>query len=196
VLIGTDTAVPHKNGTWTGALGELQSGDMDILVTYTIMSLEQSKDFKFTTPINIQRYAAIMKRQTPMYIDIDSLFASVDITIYGIALAIFTFLLFVSWLHERLNAFPAKSSNSMWHLLLSLFPMNGQMWPNQTGVTRKVLMATCGFALLILSSLYQAQVAEQQLIPYPPPIVTLKEIENLITSGNAQLVVTYYTIME
>jgi hypothetical protein len=131
-----------------------------------------------------------MKRQPRLYIDMDSLVGGVDVSIYGIAFLILLFLLFVSWLHERCNSQRSSNrSNTLWHLLLSLFPENGSMWPNQFGATRKMLMATGGFGILILSSLYQAKLSEQLLIPYPPPDVTLADIQHYVTSGKAQLLV-------
>jgi hypothetical protein len=136
-----------------------------------------------------------MKRQARVEIDINSLSAGVNITIYGITLLILMSILFASWLHERCNT-QHSQKNTLWHLLISLFPMGGQMWPNQTGVTRKLIMATSGFGMLILSSLYQARLSEQLLIPYAPPVVTLKEIEYLISSGSTQLLIEQSTVWE
>jgi hypothetical protein len=79
--------------------------------------------------------------------------------------------------------------NNIWQVIVSLCPCNGALWPHQTGVTRKCLMATIGFAILILSSLYQAKLSEQLMIPYPPPVVTLKHIESYVASGRARLMI-------
>src|SRR5262249_22231646 len=59
----------------------------------------------------------------------------------------------------------------------------------QTGVTRKILMATGGFGILILSCLYQAKYSEVLMIPFPPPVVTLQHIEQQISSGYSKLMV-------
>jgi hypothetical protein len=189
--------VLHENGTWTDALGLLQVGVVDTWATASIVTLERSRHFKFTTPYFFHRYVALMKRQTSIYIDVDSMIAGVDVKVYGIALAIFIFLLCVSLCHERFNSQTTlQRANTLWHLLLSLFPSNGSTCPNQSGVTRKLLMATGGFGILILSSLYQAKLSEQLMIPRRPPVVTLKDIEKMITSGNAKLLTYNDAIMK
>jgi hypothetical protein len=103
---------------------------------------------------------------------------------------VFAFLLanfLISYVNEQMQ--PRNERNSIWDLLLSLFPANGQMWPNQFGLTRKVLLATSGFGILILSSLYQAKQAEVLMIPVPPPVFTLRDIENAVSSHSAKLMV-------
>jgi hypothetical protein len=200
-LFSTRTSgMRQSNGTWTGALGLMQSATIDTLSTASYMTLKKNIDFTYTTPFVVEKYAALMKRHTTgVYVDIDSLGAGVEFMIYALSFLILLFLLLVSMCHERLNgdiSLTHKSSNSFWHLLLSLFPSNGQMWPCQTGVTRKVLMTTSGFGILILSSLYQAKLSEQLLIPYPPPIVTLNDIEHLISSGNARLFIDNTAVRE
>lgn len=151
------------------------------------MSLELSESFLFTTPHFIEKYGVLMKRQTETsYIDINSISAGITINIYTFLLALFLGLFLVSFLNERFHH--SQQQNSVWRLLLSLFPDNGAMWKYQFGATRKVLMATSGFAVLIFSSLYQAKLAEQLLIPYPPPVVTFKDIEEMISSGRAKLI--------
>jgi hypothetical protein len=44
--------------------------------------------------------------------------------------------------------------------------------------------------------LYQAKLSEQLMIPYPPPTVTLKNIEKMFISGNAQLIVNNDAVSE
>jgi hypothetical protein len=167
----------------------LQSGLVDIGVSDAVYTLERGESFLFTTPISIERYGALMKRQKGAFaIDVDSLTAGVDLDIHEMLFGILLFLLFVAWTNERLQH--SNERNSIWNLLRSLFPSNGQMWPRQTGVTRKILMVTCGFGTLILSSLYCAKQSEQLMLPYPPPIVTLRDIELAVTQGDARLIIT------
>ncbi len=152
------------------------------------MTLQKSEYFKYTTPLVIDKYGALLKRQkSPPFVGIHSIAAGVDAQIYGITALILLFLLIVSWCHERFNTSKYKKANGLWDLLLFTFPSNGRMWRNQFGATRKVLMATGGFAILILSALYEAKLSEQLLIPYPPPVVTLTDIEKLVESGKAQV---------
>jgi hypothetical protein len=138
----------------------------------------------------MENYGALMRRQTETFtIDINSATAGIGVEIYGILIAILLFLFLMTAINERVQH--SNDRNSTWHLLISLFPSNGAMWPQQTGWTRKVLMATSGFSILILSSLYQAKLAEQLMIPNRPSVVTLKDIENGVASGRIKLILPY-----
>jgi hypothetical protein len=177
------------NGTWTDGLGMLHSGIVNIWLTSVFVTVERSNDFIYPIAFSIEKYGALMQRptDTTFSIDVNNLLAGVDGYIYGIIFAILMLLFITAWMNEIVQY--SNERNSNWHLLLSIFPANGQMWPHQTGVTRKVLMSTCGFTILVLSSLYQAKQAEQLMIPYPPPIFTLKDIENAVLYGNSTLVI-------
>ncbi len=177
------------NGTFTEALGLVQSGFVDMLANDAKMNIPLYEGFLLTTPFNVERYVALMKRQQPaIFIDWDGITTGIGVDVYAIMFATLTFLLFVCWLNERCQNGAKKNTN--WQLLLSIFPINGEMWPHQLGVTRKVLMATCGFGILILSSLYTAKLAEQMMVPYPPPVVTFRDIEIAVSSQRANLMFT------
>jgi hypothetical protein len=178
-----------ENGTWTGSLGQLQSGVVDIWAGDAFVTLERSNaGFIYTTPYFIDKYGALMKRPTEMFeIDTKSVTAGIGLSVYALIL-VFLFMNFlVSYINETLQQ--TNGRNSYWHILLSLFPANGHMWPKQFGLTRKVLMATSGFGILILSSLYQAKQAEVLMVPIPPPVFTLRDIENAVSSHSAKLMV-------
>jgi hypothetical protein len=199
--MNTNTAGDRlANGTWTGGLGLLQYGSVDTWANSVFMSLERSNEYVYTTPFIVERHAALLSRHglrgLGRYIDVDSIGAGVDAMIYGISFALLVVLLVVSCLTEWCNVYPLQQSNSLWRLVLSLLPLNAQMWPNQFGVTRKVLMTTCGFAILILSSLYQAKLSEQLLIPYPPSVVALADIENAVLYDNAEVLVESTAVSE
>jgi hypothetical protein len=180
-----------SNGTWTDALGLLYDGNVDMLTVGTPVTLDGYNDFLYTTPFIVQKYSALMKRQTgALSIHVNGLTGGIDVSIYGILFAILLFLFCVSWINERCQRV-SNEHNSTWHLLQSFFPLNGEMWPQQTGWTRKVLITTSGFAILILSSLYQAKLSEQLMIPYPPPVITIAHIERAVSSGNARMFFTY-----
>lgn len=180
------SGIRFQNGTWTGALGLLQSGTVDMWAVDALFTSERNRDFLFTTPYSIERYGALMKRpEVEFAIDIDGMTAGIDRSIYGMLFVLLACLFLTCYINELLR--PSAERNSNWHLLLSLFPWNGQMWPNQCGVTRKLLMTTCGFGILLLSSLYQAKFAEYLMIPYDPPKIALKDIEKAVTSHNAKL---------
>jgi hypothetical protein len=162
---------------------------VDMWATDDVLTLERFESFLYTTPFAIEKYGALMKRQNVVTIYGNTISAGIDIEIYYALFAILLLLFIISSINERYQHLNKR--NSTWHLLLSLFPMNGPMWPNETGATRKFLMATIGFGILIITSLYQASLAEQLMIPYPPPMVTLKYIEDALSSHNAKLVITF-----
>jgi hypothetical protein len=170
-------------------LGQLQSGIVDIWAMPATLNLKRSSNgFHFTTPFMNNKYGALMKRPMEMFeIDTKGLTAGIGLNVYGLVFAFLLANFLLSYINERLQ--PTNKRNSTWHLLLSLFPANGQEWPNQFGITRKVLLATSGFGILILSSLYQAKQAEVLMIPVPPPVFTLKDIEMAVSSHNATLMV-------
>jgi hypothetical protein len=190
LLDAKHTGDVFDNGTWTGVLGQLQSGIADMWAKKAYVALARSRSFLYTTPFTYEKYGALMERQVDkFYIDVNSLTAGVNMEIYAILCALLMSLIGVAYINER--CYSSTEQNSIWHLLLSLFPQNGQMWPNQFGVTRKILLATSGFTILILSSLYQAKQAEELMVPYPPPKFTLEDIESLLSSERAKLL--FYT---
>jgi hypothetical protein len=175
-----------NNGTWTGVLGEIQSGVADMWDMDAYITLKRSASFLFTTAYMFDKYGALMERQVDtFYIDVNGLTADINVEVYAILCALLLSLIVLAYINERWH--PSAVRNSTWHLLHCLFPINALPWPNQFGATRKVLMATSGFAILILSSLYQAKQSEVLMVPYPPPKFTLKDIENFVLSGRAKL---------
>src|SRR3569832_1072955 len=164
----TDTGYRQQNGTWTGTFGVLQSGIIDIFVSDSVITPERQRDFLYTNVFYIEKYAALLKRQTEIFVDMNSLTACIDVSVYGLLFILLTLLFVVSFLNERLQYNTKR--NSKWQLCLSLFPCNGSMWKHKNGITRKILMTTSGFAILILSSLFQAKYSEWMMVPYPPPV--------------------------
>src|SRR3569832_1203177 len=155
------------------------------------ITLERSEGgFIYTTPFAIDKYGALMKRPTKMFeIETKSVTAGIGLGVYALIFAFLVANFLISYINEKVHQ--PNERNSIWHLLLSLFPSNGKEWPNQFGLTRKVLIATSGFAILILTSLYHAKQAEVFMIPTAPPTLTLKDIENAISSNNAKLMVYF-----
>ncbi len=182
--------VRQHNGTWTGIFGDLQSGFVDICTHGVNVMSDRLDDFMFTTPFKIENFGALMKRQDVAFsINEKSVTAGIGFEIYAFLAAILLFLLIVTWFNERCQYSTAR--NSTWRLLLSLFPSNGAFWKNQIGATRKLLMTTAGFAVLVFSSLYQAKLSEQHMIPNRSPVVTFTDIEASILSGRLKMLASY-----
>jgi hypothetical protein len=180
-----------ENGTWTGGLGQLQSGIVDVWVESALMDLQRSTNrFIYTTPFLINKYGALMKRPTEVFSsDTKCVTAGIGLSVYALIFAFLFMNFLISYINEQLQ--PRNERNLIWDLLLSLFPSNGQEWPNQFGLTRKVLLTTSGFGILILSSLYQAKQAEVLMVPIRPPAFTLNDIESAVSSQSAKLMIYY-----
>ncbi len=184
------TGFRQENRTWTGNLGDLQSGIVDMFTSGLILLNDRYEDFLFTTPFSVENFGVLMKQQTgTFFIDTKSVTAGIGLDIYGFLVAILMLLFIVSWFNERF--LHSNDRNSSWRLLVSIFPSNGAFWKKQIGMTRKLLMATSGFGILILSSLYQAKLSEQHLIPYPSPVITFNDIEASLLSGRQKLLVPF-----
>jgi hypothetical protein len=180
------TGVQLPNGSWTGALGLLQSGVVDTLAIDSYVTYDRSDTFDYATPFILERCGALMKRQEKsVSINIDSITAGMHAFAYVILFALLLLLFIISLLNEKWN--DKLERNTSWYLLVSLFPCNSHMWTHQIGATRKVLMASIGFGILIVSALYQAEYSEKLMVPYRKPVTTLRDIEHLIGTKKARL---------
>ncbi len=165
----------------------LQSGEIHMWSSEAILTEERCDHFLFTTPFMMEKYAALMKRQTTSFdVDIDGITAGIGVNVYAMLLSVFFLLFIVCWLNERWQY--SCERNTKWQIICSLMPCHTSAFQYQIGVTRKILMATGGFGMLILSSLYQAKYSEVLMIPFPPPLVTIKDVERLVSSGNSKLI--------
>jgi hypothetical protein len=88
VLLNDSPGVLLDNGTWTDALGQLQSGTIDTWSSSAYLtSLRATNGFVYTTPYVIEKYGALMKRQTKLTIDVESFTAGIDSRVYALVLA-------------------------------------------------------------------------------------------------------------
>jgi hypothetical protein len=77
------------NGTWTSALGLVQSGYVDMWATDAYMTSTRFDSFLFTTPFTIEKYAALMKRPIEQFaINYNTLTASIHASVYVCLFAI------------------------------------------------------------------------------------------------------------
>src|SRR4051812_39794780 len=88
----TASGVRSENGTWNGNLGYIQSGTFDIWAKDVSQTMQRNSDFLFTMPFTIERYGALMKRQTIISADVKGITAGIDISIYGMLFALLLFL--------------------------------------------------------------------------------------------------------
>src|SRR5262245_33553106 len=99
-----------------------------------ILTLERSESFLYTTPFMMEKYATVMKRQVKTFdIDITRVTAGIGLDFYGNLFAVLLFLFIVCWLNELWQA--PHGRNSMWQIILSMFPCNGELLKHQHGVT-------------------------------------------------------------
>ena len=101
-MMSHSAGIRSPNGTWSEALGLLQSGIVDMWADDAYVTLERSEDFIYTTPFAIERYGALMKRQEKVfYIESDGLTAGIRFDVYALLVAILILLLVVSAINER-----------------------------------------------------------------------------------------------
>jgi hypothetical protein len=85
--------------------------------------------------------------------------------------------------------FPSDTQvNTLWNVLHSLQPVNTAEWSCQLGVTRKVLIALCGFTVLLTTTYYQANLLKQLLSPPYPPVVTIGDIAGKVATHQSKVV--------
>src|SRR3569832_1207929 len=91
------------NGSWSDALGLLQSGVVDAWAAHAMMVVERHADFLYTTPFVMAKYADLMKQQNAQFhIDINLVTAGIEWDENGIQFALLLFLFLVSFLSERI----------------------------------------------------------------------------------------------
>src|SRR5689334_22825088 len=119
-----DQIIRFENGTWTGTLGLVQRGIVDMWATGADFTMERNQDFLYTTPFAVEKYAALMRRPAGTFvINMDSLTATIDVSVYYMLFGILLIFFIVCLLNERLPH--PKNRNESWHIIVSLFPSNG-----------------------------------------------------------------------
>jgi hypothetical protein len=58
----------------------------------------------------------------------------------------------------------------------------------QRGSTRKMLILTCGFTILLATTYYQSNLLQQLMIPKRPPKGTLRDIANTVASHQSKVI--------
>jgi hypothetical protein len=79
----------------------MQSGIADMWASSAVMTLERHNDFLFTTPYAIQKYGAIMKRQSMFELEFNHVTVGIDLLTYAILCMIFILICIVSAVNER-----------------------------------------------------------------------------------------------
>ncbi len=128
-----------------------------------------------------------MKREiTSFDINLDGLLADIDGWTY-ICLAFAVLILsFIGWLNER-RMHDGVETNSLWTIIISLFPSNCSMWRYQNGITRKVIMITCGFLILFSTTYYQSNLLTDLLTVDVTTTIDAYTIAERVRSFNAKL---------
>jgi hypothetical protein len=178
------------NGTWTGSLGTIQRGEYDGWGTYASINIDRISDFAMTQPYSFQSYGFLMKRVQTFDINFDAVSAGFSYQVFILLFAAL-FCLFAMFLANEKRHFVQKygTRNSVWTLISALIPGdNTQEIIYQSGITRKCLILTSNFTLLMIGVHYGSYLLPKILIPERPPIITVGDIAEMVKSGKSSLV--------
>jgi hypothetical protein len=186
-----DMGVRLSNGSWTGALGQLQSGIIDIWASLFTIIPDRFDQFLCTTPMMATQYAALMLRPRH-FIDINTngLLAGIDISVYVLLFLSLTLLCIIGYLNEKRHAKQSGGDdvNSLWTILVLLMPYNEREWKHEFGITRKVIILSCNFTILLLTTYYQSNQLQQLMLPSASPKVTFEDISRAVLQHKSKIV--------
>jgi hypothetical protein len=141
--------------------------------------------FPYTNSFGRDGYGALMKRRQK-FIDINysGLLAGVELIVFGVLLLAIISLLAMSYINEVLQN--SCKRNTLWEIANSLMPSNTTSLKYQLGWTRRILIVTCGFTVLLSTTYYQSNLLQQLMIPTQAPRVTLDDIISDIDNFRAK----------
>jgi hypothetical protein len=66
-------------------------------------------------------------------------------------------------------------------------PINTNSLPYETGFTRRILIVTCGFTVLLATTYYQCNLLQELMTPQPPTKLTLNDVINDVRTHKRKL---------
>ncbi len=175
------------NGTYTGALGELQGGKVDTWMMPAYLLLDRFDDFLFTSPYADSPYSALISRERHemVFVRFDGLLADINLSVYALFLLLLMCIWCIAIVNEKLQS--GTRVNPPWAILSSMTPQSFRQWDYQNGITRKVLILAIGFALLLGTSYYSSKLLQELIVPNKIIATTLQTLINRIESGISQV---------
>ncbi len=107
----------------------------------------------------------LVNKAEPPAIELTQLAANIDWLVYALYLLAIFALLGLCNVQERIE--PHAHTNTLWQWIVCVQPANCAPPPHQRGATRKVLILTAGFIVLMATSLYQGGQLNSLLVGMP-----------------------------
>jgi hypothetical protein len=187
VQVGTDDFGYYLgNGSYTGATGQIQSGAYDTWSTYSLVESIGFEHFLHTNAFAIERFSALVKRnQNIVDVNFYSLLAGIKVSAFCLIFAAIFSLAIITFVNEKCQTNCER--NDFWNIVNSLMPNNVEKLKLQNGWTRKILILTCGFTILLFTTYYQCNLLQQQMIPKQSAQITFEQIIKNVESKTSTL---------
>jgi hypothetical protein len=146
LLTDNTVGVRQENGTWNGVLGLMQHGEIDLFAPdLAAFRNNRLNEFIFSTPLIFdESYALLLRSDDQFHMQFEDLLAGISLPVYLVVLLAVSLFCVNAWLNEKRQS--DHERNTFWSIVHSLMPLNPVEWKHQFGVTRKILIATCGFS--------------------------------------------------
>jgi hypothetical protein len=153
------------NGTYSGAVGEMQNGAYDMITSYSGRTANTYN--LYLGPIFGQTHFAILiKRQADhVAINTNGLMAGINVDVYCLLFVAMFCIAAIAFINEKTEH---SSRNSIWRICSSLLPSNTAALKYQSGYTRRVVVITCGVIMLLSTTYYQSKLLQMLLISETP----------------------------
>jgi hypothetical protein len=149
-----------------------------------------------TQPYSLQTSGFFMRRPQVFGVNFDAVSAGFSYQVFVLLIAVMICLFLLLLTNEKRHLSQEnRTTNSAWTLINSLIPGdNTQEIIYQSGITRKCLILTCNFTLLMICVHYGSYLLPKILIPERPPIITVEDIAEMIANNKSSLVFTAGTV--
>ncbi len=178
------------NGTYIGAMGMLQRGELDMILSEMTVTTARAAVFAFTVPISFEKIVVLLRRPHFVFVRFDNLNANIDVGVYVLAFIAILSLIIIFVLQDRLVNFTDHVDT--WKIVhLSMPGSCTQALTNERGWTKKVIIISINFTLLMLTSYYQCQQLSALLVPQQLRIPkNIDHLETDMLDGNIKTAFT------
>ncbi len=169
--MNTSSSGQSINGTYTDALGMLQRGEHDMILSDTAITAARARYFTFSVPFSWEKIVVLVRRQRATSVRFDNLNANIDVRVYGLTIVLLAFLILLFVLQDRFVNFRAHIDT--WKIVhLSMPGCCTERLTNDIGWTKKVIIISISFMIMMLTSYYQCTQLSAFLLP---PKVTIPD---------------------
>jgi hypothetical protein len=165
----------------------VQNGRVDTWSSYSLLNIDFFQQFLLTNTFGTERFGAVMQREKKNFaINFNGLLAGIHSDAFVTLFIALICVSIISWLNEKRHRH-IERRNTYWHILNSLMPSNMEPLKCQTGWTRKVLILTSGFAVLLSTTYYQSNLLQEILITKQEAQKTITDIVNEVKTSRANV---------